>query len=448
MPIPTTPHKLATSIGVWLCLIGVLLLFGPWMLSAAIGVELVGLSFWIWSRTAADAREQVPRWDWLRRPAIAMWMALAIHAANRGPRLFGVAVTLRETPVAWFEAVAIVWAGLELVAALPLARRYSDLPGPHQATRPWIPVVLPCAGFLVLWSQSPHWLTAPGVRAAATFLLVITALLSSLRAFARRGWTASLRWLAVTHTAVALIPLAMKAVDPQAVFLLWMAGYGGPAFVLAGELTGASPRRGRVNARLWRLASWISIALLSWVALVALLRLPAGPLRWLAWIGVAIAVAISTWIMVGRLDVAPERRRIMRPGAGTLMSRLAAIVVLLLGPAGMAFAWWEGFEPHWFASVLAVVPALLGGIAANAPRQTRPIVMGPVVHRISGLLRAVAGMVFPLAVGFERRVLRAMLATGRTLVAPIRDLHTGDAQEYLLFVSGVAVLVLLLPLLR
>ena len=34
------------------------------------------------------------------------------------------------------------------------------------------------------------------------------------------------------------------------------------------------------------------------------------------------------------------------------------------------------------------------------------------------------------------------------LCAPLRDLHTGDAQEYLLFLVGLAVLALVLPLLR
>jgi hypothetical protein len=38
--------------------------------------------------------------------------------------------------------------------------------------------------------------------------------------------------------------------------------------------------------------------------------------------------------------------------------------------------------------------------------------------------------------------------SGSTLAAPLRDLHTGDAQEYLLFLVGVAVLALLLPVLR
>jgi hypothetical protein len=33
-------------------------------------------------------------------------------------------------------------------------------------------------------------------------------------------------------------------------------------------------------------------------------------------------------------------------------------------------------------------------------------------------------------------------------MAPSRDLHTGDAQEYLLFLIGLSVVALFLPLLR
>jgi hypothetical protein len=36
----------------------------------------------------------------------------------------------------------------------------------------------------------------------------------------------------------------------------------------------------------------------------------------------------------------------------------------------------------------------------------------------------------------------------RVLSAPLRDLHTGDAQEYLLFLAGLAVLALTAPLLQ
>jgi hypothetical protein len=48
----------------------------------------------------------------------------------------------------------------------------------------------------------------------------------------------------------------------------------------------------------------------------------------------------------------------------------------------------------------------------------------------------------------ERRVAGVLGRMLRALGAPLRDLHTGDAQEYLLFLVGVAVLALLLPLFR
>jgi hypothetical protein len=47
------------------------------------------------------------------------------------------------------------------------------------------------------------------------------------------------------------------------------------------------------------------------------------------------------------------------------------------------------------------------------------------------------------------RALRALIRRiALALAAPARDLHTGDAQEYLLFLVGVAVLAVVLPLLR
>jgi hypothetical protein len=48
----------------------------------------------------------------------------------------------------------------------------------------------------------------------------------------------------------------------------------------------------------------------------------------------------------------------------------------------------------------------------------------------------------------ERQLAAAIAGVARALGAPARDLHSGDAQEYLLFLVGVAVLALLLPLLR
>jgi hypothetical protein len=45
-------------------------------------------------------------------------------------------------------------------------------------------------------------------------------------------------------------------------------------------------------------------------------------------------------------------------------------------------------------------------------------------------------------------LLGAVLGLTRGLLTPLRDLNTGDAQDYLLFLAAVSVLVLLFPLLR
>ena len=49
---------------------------------------------------------------------------------------------------------------------------------------------------------------------------------------------------------------------------------------------------------------------------------------------------------------------------------------------------------------------------------------------------------------FERRIVDTLGGALRAVVAPMRDLHTGDAQEYLLFLVGLSVLALVLPFLR
>jgi hypothetical protein len=431
------------------CLAGVGLLFVPSLFACALGLELLSAAFWLWARAAADGREQLPRWEWLRRPAMAAWLAFAIDTVlptiTRNPMLLAAP---RLAPIVWLEAAAVVWAGLELVAALPLARPYSDFAGPYEAMRPWIPVVLPSAGFLVLWSQSSHWTGVVGVRDAAVALLVITAFLSALRAFARRGWTASLRWLCVAQTALALLPLAQRTVHPQALFMLWLGAFGGPAIVLAGEMSGASLRRGRLNARLWRAAGWLSVSCVSWPALVAFAHGRGGVLWPVGYAASAVSAGIAAWIMVGRLEVAPERRRLLRPGTGMTSGRVAALIVLTLGPIGLAMAWWNGFEPAWLPSAMALTPVMLGGALAVAPRQKQLVHMGRRLQRPAALLRVAAAMSFRSSVRAEQAALGAVIGFARALGSPLRDLHTGDAQEYLLLLAGVSVLALVLPLLR
>lgn len=56
--------------------------------------------------------------------------------------------------------------------------------------------------------------------------------------------------------------------------------------------------------------------------------------------------------------------------------------------------------------------------------------------------------VFRSVTWLEGRLAAALAALLRAAGAPARDLHTGDAQEYLLFLAGVSVLALLLPLFR
>jgi hypothetical protein len=435
--------------GATACFLGLVLMLVPSLLACALGVELLSAAYWLWARAAENGREQLPRWEWLRRPAMAAWLAFAIDAVLPAVASDPLVQTApRIARLAWVEAAAIVWAGLELVAALPLARPYSDFAGPYEPMRPWIPVVLPSAGFLLLWTQAAHWTRVASVRDTAVVLLAITALLSALRAFARRGWTASLRWLCVTQTALALIPLAQRNAHPQALFLLWLGAFGGPAFVLAGELAGSSPRRGPVNARLWRAAGWISTACVAWPALVHFAGGRPGLGNAVGYLAGALAVGFSAWIMVGRLEVAPERRRLMRPTSGITSGRIAAAMVSALGPVGLTLAWWYGFEPPWSASALAIAPALLGGLLAIAPRQKGLVHLGRRLHRPTAILRVVAGTSFRRAVRAEQAALRALLAVARVLAAPLRDLHTGDAQEYLMLLAGVFVLALLLPLLR
>src|SRR5439155_20337020 len=144
---------------------GLTLVSLPRVVGAALGVEALAAAFWLWGRAASDATDQVPRWAWLRRPATALWLAAAAQAtaAALGPEPPAAAsgtVEMRR----WIGALGTLWAGLELLAALPLARPYSDLPGPFLKMRPWLPVLLPAAGFLVLWRHAPAWTEVAAAR--------------------------------------------------------------------------------------------------------------------------------------------------------------------------------------------------------------------------------------------------------------------------------------------
>src|SRR5438309_8168432 len=75
------PRVSAGSTGAVCAGLGIALLLLPGVAWGALGVELVALAFWVWSRSLPDRREQLARWSWLRRPAMALWLAAALFLA-------------------------------------------------------------------------------------------------------------------------------------------------------------------------------------------------------------------------------------------------------------------------------------------------------------------------------------------------------------------------------
>jgi len=417
------------------------------LFGAALGTELLGSAFWWWARSGPRAAEQVSRWSWVRRPAAALWLAFAIDVAVGGAHHLGRTGAI-ATALGAIEAGAVVYAGLELLAALPLARVYSDLPGPLLAIRPWLPVLLPSAGFLILWRQAPHWIEMPVARNVSASLLLLTTLLATLRAFTRRRWTASLRWMVVADCALGALLVGRRLVDPMISLALWAAAFGCHAYLIAGEIRGATPRRGAFVSGLWRFTSWVAITALMWPALVAYGEDVHGILGVLLQALGAVVALLTSWISIARLEDAPERRRVMRPRPTVTFSHLVAPTAAAISVVALVRAWWSGFEPPWPASVLLLAASGLGGGFGVFVQTRDDGKAGGALERSGRLLRAGASIVFTSFVRFERRVLGLFQNTAHALTRSLHDLHTGDAQEYLLFLIGVAIVSLVLPLLQ
>jgi len=429
----------ARTVGAVMCLTGLTLLLWPSLLAAALGVELLAGAFWWWARAAENPAEQVRRWSWLRRPAGALWLAVAIQQVI--PTLSFVPTLFTwDMPalLKWAQSLAVVWAGLELLAALPLARAYSDVPGPLIAMRPWLPALLPSTGFVLLWRLAPLWVTVPDVRGAAIVLLLLTAWLATLRALGRRLVAASLRWLLVSDGALAAVLVASRAVREDVSFLLWAGAFGGRAFLLAGEMRSAAARRGPRLARLWRLAIWTASGSLAWPLLATLATPPYTRTRILEYLFAAIPVALGSLVTVARLVPAPERRAVGRRQLVFSLAHVAATLTFVIGPVALTIAWSSGFTPAQTPALLAVAPALFG---AGLGLLRRPAFILDAVRRVARFTsRGVLTR--------ERGAVDLVARIGQGATSPLRDLHTGDAQEYLLFLVGVAVLALLLPLLQ
>jgi len=321
---------------------------------------------------------------------------------------------------------------------LPIARPFADVPGPLLTMRPWLPAVIPAAGFVVLWRHVDAWTPIVVARESALVLLLITAWLGALRATGRKVWSAALRWLFVVDSAMAGALLSLSAVSPRVALLLWVAACGGRAYLLAGELRGAAPRRGPLLSRLWRAAMSLASTSLAWPVLVVLGFGPGRHAHTLLLIAGAVPVALNTALTLRRHVAAPERRSMVRPQLNLTLGHGMACVTLALGPVALLMAWWGGFEASPVAAVVALLPSVAGALAA------RPGHAMPLGEQARGGARGL----FRFVIERERWLIRALTGLVQGLSAPLRDLHTGDAQEYLLFVMGVAVFALILPLLQ
>jgi len=99
-------------------------------------------------------------------------------------------------------------------------------------------------------------------------------------------------------------------------------------------------------------------------------------------------------------------------------------------------------------TLASLVPAVAGGWAAGLvmpPQSARRAAWFETFGRSS---RYLALVLFHGVLAFERSLRSLLGRVALALGAPARDLHTGDAQEFLLFLTGVAVLAVVLPLLR
>ena len=446
---------------------GVVLLMLPGVVWAALGVELMAMAFWLWARAMPERAEPMARWSWLRRPAMALWLACALFMAlpelrqmyapvvGHGPSSpFGVPsfvpapLPVSRDPMALLRtlaALAVLWAGLELMAALPLSRPFPDLTGPVRSLGPWLTALLPVTGFLVLWRQAELWTTAPFVREVATVTLLLAALLAALRAYTRRSLTASLRWLVVFDCTLASMLVARGVVPGEIAALLWLGSAGGRLIALAAELRGQAVRRGAQLTRLWRWAGWLACSALAWPLLYDV-GFGDGRFHPLEFAVLMSAVFVASLLWLQRVVEAPERRAVARPEDRVpLISRVAAIAVLLAGPLSLAWVW-KRVMTDPLTALIAMVPMALAWWPIHRARVV-PEPAEPEPPAGPGT-RDFALNTFRAVTVVERQMAGAIAVVARLLGAPARDLHSGDAQEYLLFLVGVAVLSLLLPLLR
>jgi len=420
-----------------LCVLGFALLLLPRLVAAALGIECLAAAFWLSARAAPDPAAPLHRWEWLRRPATALWVATLLQILERVVLRDGIATDgLPYLFVQTTGRLAVCWAGLDLIGALPGARTFSDRSGPLPGGGFRMPALLPPAGALLFLRQSAAWsIDFRGIDVVQV-VLVLAALIAVLRAFGRSSWRRCLRWLLVTECALAALLTSVAVLRPTVSLALWAGACGGLALWLIAEHRGAALRRTPELIQLWRIAGWSSTTALGWPLVLGYIH---GLQRRLVLaIAIAIVAALVAWIVVRRPRPAPERRGVGRAMPLLTFHRVAAVVTMLLGPMSLAAAWSMGFRAPLAESLLAFLPFVLGGALAALPAVPLP----------SLAVRGFAHTLFHVVARGERQLVIRTGRSGRMLASPLRDLHTGDAQEYLLFLVGMCVLMLLIPVLQ
>ncbi len=437
MPRVTIDRRNLPWAAATLCIAGFALLVVPRLVAAALGVECLAAAFWLSARAAQDPGAPLHRWEWLRRPATALWVAAVLQMLQRAVIRDGIAT--EGLPFLFVQTtgrLAVCWAGLDLIGALPGARTFSDRSGPLPGGGFRMPALLPPAGALLFLRQSAAWSIEYRGIDAVQVVLVLAALIAALRAFGRSSWRRCLRWLLVTECALAALLTAVAVLRPSVALALWAGACGGLALWLIAEHRGAALRRTPELIQLWRAAGWTSTTALGWPLLLGYLHgLQRRPV--LAAV-VALVGALVAWIVVRRPQPAPDRRGVGRPVPLLTFHRLAAVVTLLLGPLSLVAAWSVGFRAPLLEGVLAFLPFAAGGGLAAMSRISPPGVA----------MRGFAYTLFHVVTRAEHQLVVRAGRSSRMLASPLRDLHTGDAQEYLLFLVGMCVLMLLIPVLQ
>src|SRR5262245_57452918 len=415
---------------------GVILLMLPGIAWAALGLELVALAFWLWARSLPDRGEQLQRWGWLRRPPMALWLAAALFLALpelklvfapapagpgggllTPPTFMPAPLPMTRDPMLVLRtlaSLAVLWAGLELMAALPLSRPFPDLTGPARPVGPWLTAILPVTGFLVLWRQAPVWTVAPLVREIATLALMLAVVLAVLRAFSRRSLTATLRWLVVYDSAMASLLVARDVVRGEIAALLWLGAAGGRLIALAAELRGQAVRRGTNLTKLWRLAGWLAGASLAW-PLLADAGFAEHRFHPIEYFVLAAPVLLASALWLNRVVEAPERRAMARrDDRAPRVSRIGAIATVLAGPAALIWAWRQGLQVEWLAAAAALVPSLLAWWPVRRLLPS-PDASGVVRESVPGGPRDFALSTFRAVTVIERQGAAAIASVARAL---------------------------------